>query len=133
MNPSIRCPRALRDIPAGRKHAARRAAALRERGHECLHVRDLGLGNAGDAEIARTARDLGAALVSRDLDFADVRRFDPSSSPGIVVLRVPDDDTAVRIAETLMRLVNDHSLLQCIAGRLAILEHDRVRFRPALD
>lgn len=108
-------------------------AALRERGHECLHVRDLGLGNADDAQIAQTARDTGAVLISRDLDFADVRRFDPALWPGIVVLRVPDDDTATRIAETLMRFVDDRPLLLRLAGRLAILEHDRVRFRPALD
>lgn len=60
-------------------------SALRARGHVVDHVRDLGLGDASDERIATSAHDATAVLVSRDLDFADVRRFPPQNTPGFVV------------------------------------------------
>ena len=48
-------------------------AALTRDGHTAEHVRDVGLGNAPDHLIAAHARNVGACLITRDLDFADVR------------------------------------------------------------
>ena len=62
-------------------------AALRAFGHTADHVRDIGLGDATDDQIAASAADAAATLVSRDLDFADVRRFPPQDTQGILVLR----------------------------------------------
>jgi predicted nuclease of predicted toxin-antitoxin system len=107
-------------------------AALRECGHEALHVRDLGLGDASDDVIAAAARNAEAVLASRDLDFADMRRFDPIQYPGILVLRIPDDAVAQEIANLLADFVRHHDLSRHIPGHLVILERGRVRFRPAL-
>jgi len=43
-------------------------------GHEVEFARDVGLAAAPDHEIAERAQATGAALLTRDLDFADVRR-----------------------------------------------------------
>src|SRR5208282_141592 len=51
-------------------------------GHEVEFVRDVGLAAAPDHEIAARAQATGAALLTRDLDFADVRRYPPSLYPG---------------------------------------------------
>jgi len=59
-------------------------------GHEVEFARDVGLAAAPDHEIAARAQVTGAALLTRDLDFADVRRYSPSLYPGIIVLRLPD-------------------------------------------
>jgi len=42
-------------------------------GHEVAFARDIGLAAATDEAIAAHARASGAALVTRDLDFADIR------------------------------------------------------------
>jgi predicted nuclease of predicted toxin-antitoxin system len=49
---------------------------LRDRGHEAVHVSEIGLGGASDAAIAGRTEADGAVLVSKDEDF--------------VVLRLPD-------------------------------------------
>jgi len=49
---------------------------LRERGHEAVHVRDIGLLDASDLKIAARAEAAGEVLISKDEDF--------------IVLRLPD-------------------------------------------
>ncbi|OYY66061.1 DUF5615 family PIN-like protein [Sphingomonas sp. 28-62-11] len=49
---------------------------LRERGHDAVHVRDIGLLDASDLTIAARAEAAGGVLISKDEDF--------------VVLRLPD-------------------------------------------
>jgi predicted nuclease of predicted toxin-antitoxin system len=112
-----------------------RAAILvcQEFGHQVEFARDIGLAAASDAQIAERARESGAALLTRDLDFADVRRYPPDQYPGIVVLRLPDTTVALEIAHVLERFLMEPGFLEPLAGRLAIVEMDRVRFRPPLS
>ena len=105
--------------------------ALRAFGHSADHVRDVGLGDATDDRIALAAVEAAATLVSRDLDFADVRRFPPGDSQGILVLRLPDDTLADEIAAVMTRFLST-TMVARLPGHLVILERDRVRFRPAL-
>jgi predicted nuclease of predicted toxin-antitoxin system len=79
-------------------------AALVELGYEVEFSRDIGMANDRDEAIAARARETQAALVTRDLDLADIRRYPPS---------------ATRFTAHL-------------AGRLAIVDDRRIRFRPAL-
>jgi predicted nuclease of predicted toxin-antitoxin system len=102
-------------------------------GHQVQFARDIGLAAASDAQIAERARESGAALLTRDLDFADVRRYPPDQYPGIVVLRLPDTTVALEIARVLERFLMEPGFLEPLAGRLAIVEMDRVRFRPPLS
>ena len=67
---------------------------LTARGHQAELARDVGLGAAPDVQIAAHVRQTGEALLTRDLDFADVRHYPPKDYGGIVVLRVPDHSTA---------------------------------------
>jgi predicted nuclease of predicted toxin-antitoxin system len=101
-------------------------------GHEAEFVRDIGLGSAPDSAIAARAQTTLAALLTRDLDFADVRNYPPERYNGIVVFRFSDDVAAkeiVRLAEIFLR---EPMFVGQLSGRLAIVEPDRVRFRPAL-
>ena len=108
-------------------------AVPRRHGHDAEHVRDTGLGAAGDAEVAARARADGAVLVTRDLDFADVRNYPAAGTPGMLVLRVPDDRTTRRIVDLLDKLLAMDALVARLPGHLAILDPHHVRFRPALD
>lgn len=101
-------------------------------GHEPEFARDIGLAEAPDREIAARAMATQAALLTRDLDFADVRNYPPDQYAGIVVFRMADDAIAkdiVRVAEFFLR---GSTFIDALPGRLAIVEPDRVRFRPPL-
>jgi predicted nuclease of predicted toxin-antitoxin system len=107
-------------------------ALLQQFGHSAEHVRDLGLGASPDAEIALHAQGAGAILLTRDLDFADIRAYPPESRPGIIVMRLPDDAVARQILNLLERFLKQVDLVAQASGHLVILEADRVRFRPSL-
>jgi len=107
-------------------------ALLVQDGHEAEHVKDTGLGDAPDGEIAARACVDGAVLITRDLDFADVRRYPPQTVPGFIVLRVPDDWNAQQIVMLLGRFLAMDALVFATAGHLAILDQHQVRFRPPL-
>jgi predicted nuclease of predicted toxin-antitoxin system len=107
-------------------------ALLAGLGHVGEHIRDLGLGDAPDAQIAARARQTGAAILTRDVDFADIRHYPPPEFAGIIVLRMPDDAVAPAIVSLLERFLKQTALAAQLPGHLVILEPDRVRFRPAL-
>ena len=107
-------------------------ALLASLGHHAEHVRDIGLGHAPDAEIAAHARKRESVIVTRDVDFADIRNYPPHEFNGIIVMRMPDDAVAQTIVNLLERFLKETELAAQLPGHLVILESDRVRFRPAL-
>jgi predicted nuclease of predicted toxin-antitoxin system len=109
------------------------AGAVQRLGHEAVDVRDVGLGGAGDAEIAAYAKEHKFALVTRDFDFSDLRNYPPADYAGIIVLELPDDAIAATVVKVLESLLSQPELLSQVPGRLAIVESWRVRFRPALS
>jgi len=107
-------------------------AVFRQFEHEVESAFELGLHAAPDKEIADRALQRQAAIVTRDLDFADIRWYPPKSYAGIVVLRLPDGSTAIEIVRILEGFLADSELLVALPKRLAIVERDRVRFYPAV-
>lgn len=107
-------------------------SALTRLGHEVEFSRDIGMANDRDEAIAARARETQAVLVTRDLDFADVRRYPPEQYAGIVVLRLPDDAIAPGVVNLLERFAGNPVFTTQLAGRLAVVEESRVRFRPPL-
>ncbi|MBS0557479.1 MAG: DUF5615 family PIN-like protein [Proteobacteria bacterium] len=108
-------------------------SALAAHGHGAQLARDIGLGTAPDEQIAQFARAHAAVLVTRDLDFADVRRYPPGRHFGLLVLRLPDTATATQIAGVLDRFLKSPRLVAQLPGRLAVVDPVRVRFRPPLE
>ncbi len=105
-------------------------AVCEARGHDAVHVADKGIASAADDKIAAFALSGGWVLLTRDLDFSDIRTYPPQNTPGIVVLRVPDTAVAAEIAQVVDSFLAQKALVEAMPGRLAILEPDRVRFRP---
>ncbi|MBM3854699.1 MAG: hypothetical protein FJ399_16360 [Verrucomicrobia bacterium] len=60
---------------------------LREAGHEAGHVEDVGLREGGDSAIWTHALQSGAAVVTKDEDFA-ARSAQAATAPVIVWLRI---------------------------------------------
>ena len=77
--------------------------ALRRAGHDAFDVRDIGLGDAKDHEIAVYAQAHKLCLLTGDFDFADIRNYPPHS----------------------------YEVLTRLPGRLAIVEPGRVRIRSS--
>jgi predicted nuclease of predicted toxin-antitoxin system len=63
------------------------AKALKNAGHEALHVEEVGLRHAKDAVIWNYALQQGAAIITKDEDFVDRFRRQ-SNGPAIVWLRI---------------------------------------------
>jgi predicted nuclease of predicted toxin-antitoxin system len=61
------------------------ARRLSDKGHQAEHLTEIGLGGATDEEIWRHARETGAAIVTKDEDFAMLVRRDPSGPPVVWV------------------------------------------------
>lgn len=83
---------------------------LHTHGHDAVTVWDQGLRGTPDTNLAEACRAEGRALVTLDLDFADIRAYPPEDYPGLIVLRVARQDRA--------------SLLETLAGIIPLLERE---------
>ncbi|MBI5435349.1 MAG: DUF5615 family PIN-like protein [Planctomycetes bacterium] len=99
-----------------------RAASL-----DAEHVLDEALGGASDTKLAEIARREDRAIVTLDLDFADVRRFPPAEYSGVIVLR-PDSQShsrLIHVFNSVIALLSEEPL----ARRLWIVDESGVRVR----
>jgi predicted nuclease of predicted toxin-antitoxin system len=81
------------------------ADALRAEGYDAVHVQDRQLAGVDDDSIYRATSGGGFILVSKDLDFADERRF--LAGAGLVVVRfrhaLTRDETVRRCVMAIQR------------------------------
>lgn len=96
-------------------------------GWDVHDVFDEHLGGALDAEIQAVCEAEGRILVTLDTDFADIRRYDPARSPGVVVLR-PRDQSIPALLECLDAAIRALAV-ERIASALWIVEPERLRIR----
>ena len=103
------------------------ANILRAAGFDADTVGDEDLAGAADQDIANRLHSESRALLTLDLDLANIRAYPPDEYPGIIVLRLKAQDKAtvlgyVRSVATLLKQRTPE-------GELWIVERDRVRFR----
>jgi len=79
------------------------AKALKDAGFDAVDARDIGLRGKSDPEVLARAVSDGRSLITKDLDFADPRRFPPEGHFGILIVRFPDSVSKV----ALFRMVVD--------------------------
>ncbi|MCX6374512.1 MAG: DUF5615 family PIN-like protein [Armatimonadetes bacterium] len=104
------------------------ADLLIEQGHEAVHVIEAGLRGKPDDAILQACLESGAALVTADLDFADIRRYALGSHNGIMVLRFPDYFRRQQILDLVSRFLASADL-DSLAGALVIVEPGAYRVR----
>ena len=100
---------------------------LRTEGFDAVAVAECGLSGATDEQVLRFAVDNGRAIMTLDADFANVMRFPPERTCGVVRLKVhPATEDKIRqiIRRGLLFLQNID-----IAGRLAVVDDDKIRIR----
>ena len=97
------------------------------RGHDVVTVWDEDLRGADDGTIARVCREEGRALLTLDLGFANIRRYQPRDYSGLIVLRLHSQAkgsvlAAVERLEPMLRGKGPH-------GRLWVVTETDVRIR----
>lgn len=105
------------------------AELLRQHAYDALTVTEQQLNGQPDARIAEICHAEGRALVTLDLDFADIRYYPPDAAAGIIVLRPATQSIAsiLRLLQRLLPLLAE----QPLAGTLWIVDERRVRIRGA--
>jgi predicted nuclease of predicted toxin-antitoxin system len=95
-------------------------------GHDVQTVRQERLEGANDELIFKRCCDEERCLVTLDLDFANVLRFPPQTSSGIVVVRVPRNPGLLLLEDLIRQFLN--ALEQTAIGKsLWIVETGRIR------
>ena len=64
------------------------ALELRELGHDVETIPDEGLTGEPDPRIWKAAQQEQRFLVTQDLDFSDIRTYEPGSHAGVLVVRL---------------------------------------------
>jgi predicted nuclease of predicted toxin-antitoxin system len=105
----------------------RAVEVLRAGGHDAVHLLDQVAAGADDASVAQLVQREDRALVTLDLDFADIRAYEPGRYRGLIVLR-PRRASAEDILRILARLV-EAIARESPEGRLWVVEEHRIRIR----
>ncbi|GMV72881.1 MAG: hypothetical protein DYG93_13400 [Leptolyngbya sp. PLA2] len=103
------------------------AARLRAHGFDAVTAREQGLGGSDDRSLLGVCSREGRAVLTLDLDFADIRRYPPEGAHGIVVFRLARQDT--RSVERRLDRVIELLRTEPLAGRLWIVDEASIRVR----
>ena len=99
---------------------------FRAAGYDVQTVRDEGLQGSSDQYLYEVCCTEQRCLVTLDLDFADVTRFPPNQSAGIVVIRVPRNPS-LSLLEKLIRQFLEMLTQMSVEKQLLIVEVGRIR------
>lgn len=109
------------------------ALALREAGHDAIHVRDLGMSALPDADIFAWAAENDRHVLTKDADFASLAVALGATIPSVIRLRILPSTVEEDAAFTLMALqrFEDDIVQECIVSVLR--DRMRVRRLPILE
>lgn len=102
--------------------------ALRQAGHDAVHVREYGLQTADDAVILQRAENEMRVVVSADTDFGTLLALRQKPLPSVVLFRGPTSREPSRVATRLIaEVAAAKGSLE--AGCILTIEPHRVRVR----
>ncbi|HUB84296.1 MAG TPA: DUF5615 family PIN-like protein [Rhizomicrobium sp.] len=104
------------------------AHALREAGHDAIHVREIALHAADDATIFELAAHQDRVLVSADVDFGTLLAMRNEAKPSVILFRKGTErspEKQVKILLASLSAVEDDLRRGC----LLIFEEARTRLR----
>jgi len=100
---------------------------LKNAGYDSHTVHDEDLRGVSDPVIHDVCLKETRVLITLDLDFADIRTYNPEFTPGIIVIRTQYQDK-LNILSKISEIINLLGV-EKIYGKLWIIENDRVRIR----
>jgi predicted nuclease of predicted toxin-antitoxin system len=65
-------------------------SALREHGHDAVHLQERGLGRMTDGDILVKAREEERVLLTHDLDFGELLAASGDKLPSVIIFRLTD-------------------------------------------
>jgi predicted nuclease of predicted toxin-antitoxin system len=101
-------------------------ASIEQQGHDARTAAEEGLLAKSDVEVGSAAKTEDRMVFTLDLDFADLRKFQPGSHPGVILFR-PRSMGPLAVNRFVLRFVQDTDLNK-LSGCLAVVEPHRVRF-----
>ena len=107
------------------------SALLRQKGHSCEHIIELGQRGAPDAKVFALAQEHNAILISRDTDFGNILQFPLGAHRGIVVVRFPSETRSRRVVDAVVELLEAVEENE-FAGSLIVIEPGRIRIRRSI-
>lgn len=96
-------------------------------GHDVDTAPNEGLTGRPDPEVWRAAQDVGRFLVTQDLDFSDIRRYQPGTHHGLLLIRLAAPSRR-RLIERLRHLFATESIETWQRGFVVATER-KIRIR----
>jgi predicted nuclease of predicted toxin-antitoxin system len=103
------------------------AAVIRSLGFDVEDVRDLGMRYARDQEIMDYALDTGRVVITRDLDYGEILRY--QQHPGAIIMRLPTGFVAKEVNDALSDFLSS-AKNDVLRQAIIIVELGRYRRRP---
>ncbi|HPS58747.1 MAG TPA: DUF5615 family PIN-like protein [Spirochaetota bacterium] len=102
-------------------------AIFRENGFDACSVRDQELNGCTDDRLLAVCTAEERILITLDLDFSDIRKYEPDALNGIIIIRPDkqDKNTIINILKRIIPVVQTEAL----KGKLMIVESDKIRIR----
>ena len=104
----------------------RTQSLFKESGHDIISVVEQGLQGCGDKRLYGICQDEERCLVTLDLDFADITRFNPEGGSGIIVIRLPHNSSLIILKELVSQFLEAITKLE-VENQLWIVEINRIR------
>ena len=99
---------------------------FQESGHDVISVVEQGLQGCGDKRLYGICQDEDRCLVTLDLDFADITRFNPDEGSGIIVIRLPHNSSLTILERLVSQFLEAITKLK-VKNQLWIVEINRIR------
>ena len=104
------------------------AVGLRAAGHDVVHLRDIGLASASDAEVFQIALADSRVIVSEDTDFGTLLALRNAVKPSVLLFRGIQDRSAANLLSLLQ--TNIAAVTGDLdAGAVVVIENTRIRIR----
>jgi predicted nuclease of predicted toxin-antitoxin system len=107
--------------------SARTVEFIRQIGHEAVHVREIGLQRATDAEIVARARADSSVILTFDLDFGALLALGILERPSVVIFRL-GDERAESVNRRISVVLSERSA-DLESGALILVEDASYRVR----
>jgi predicted nuclease of predicted toxin-antitoxin system len=96
-------------------------------GHDADSVPEEGLGGFTDPDIWRAAQQESRFLITQDLDFSDIRRFQPGTHHGILLVRLKNPGRLALIKS--IKAVFQSETVSTWSGCFVVLSETKLRIR----
>jgi len=103
-------------------------ALLQEAGFDAVSVHDQRMDGSTEATIASVCKAEQRAIVTLDLDFADILAYPPEDFPGLIILRLDHQDKQ-HVIDVLTQLAPKLADDKELVGKLWIINEQTIRIR----